>query len=214
MQIGVTFPQNEIGADPSVIRDYVQRPRKRVTATWFVFDHVLGPSLQPSWLARYTYRICSTNLSCSLLSCGTDEAGTCNCVIILPSDRQHSSLNRQRKWTWSLVVNCALGVGVRLENQVEYDGPGMDFHTRGRAIRRAVEVYAPTVEPRDCQFIKASSIPSSRRTKSSADRRSIPIWMGGVQNRCYTGRGIGDGGSPGEAGHQMRAPLTAAWLHK
>ena len=33
MQIGVTFPQSEIGADPLVIRDYAQAPEGWVTAT-------------------------------------------------------------------------------------------------------------------------------------------------------------------------------------
>ena len=42
MQIGVTFPQTEIGADPVAIRDYVQAVEGLGYNHLVVFDHVLG----------------------------------------------------------------------------------------------------------------------------------------------------------------------------
>ncbi len=41
MQIGVTFPQTEIGADPWAIRDYVQAAEDAGYTHLVVFDHVL-----------------------------------------------------------------------------------------------------------------------------------------------------------------------------
>ena len=53
MQIGVTFPQNEIGADPAIIRDYAQTVEGLGYKHVVVFDHVLGadPS-EPSRVAE------------------------------------------------------------------------------------------------------------------------------------------------------------------
>src|SRR2546428_724571 len=42
MQIGVTFPQTEIGADPIVIRDYAQAVEGLGYSHLVAFDHVLG----------------------------------------------------------------------------------------------------------------------------------------------------------------------------
>ena len=42
MQIGVIFPQTEIGSDPGAIRDYVQAVEDLGYAHLFIADHVLG----------------------------------------------------------------------------------------------------------------------------------------------------------------------------
>ncbi|MGZ6368522.1 MAG: LLM class F420-dependent oxidoreductase, partial [Ktedonobacteraceae bacterium] len=57
MQIGVTFPQTEIGADPAAIRDYAQTIEGLGYKHVVVFDHVLGadPTNRPGW-QRYTHR--------------------------------------------------------------------------------------------------------------------------------------------------------------
>ena len=57
MQVGVTFPQNEIGADTVIIRDYAQTVEGLGYKHLVVFDHVLGadPTHRPGWKG-YTYR--------------------------------------------------------------------------------------------------------------------------------------------------------------
>ena len=57
MQIGVTFPQNEIGADPAAIRDYAQAAEGLGYSHLLAFDHVLGadPEHRPGWQG-YTHR--------------------------------------------------------------------------------------------------------------------------------------------------------------
>ena len=42
MKLGVVFPQNEIGNDPIVIRDYAQAAEQLGYDHVLVFDHVLG----------------------------------------------------------------------------------------------------------------------------------------------------------------------------
>ena len=57
MQIGVTFPQTEIGADPVAIRDYAQAAEAMGYSHLVAFDHVLGadPTNRPGWRG-YTQR--------------------------------------------------------------------------------------------------------------------------------------------------------------
>jgi hypothetical protein len=60
MQLGVVFPQNEIGADPVGIRNYAQAVERLGYSHLVVYDHVLGadPTHRPSWRG-YTSRSCS-----------------------------------------------------------------------------------------------------------------------------------------------------------
>src|ERR1700731_1839321 len=57
MQIGVTFPQNEIGADPAAIRDYIQAVEGLGYRHLVIYDHVLGadPEHRSDWHG-YTYK--------------------------------------------------------------------------------------------------------------------------------------------------------------
>src|SRR5690242_4916060 len=51
MNIGVVFPQLEIGADPTVLRDYAQTAEGLGYTHLLVYDHVLGadPTTRPGW---------------------------------------------------------------------------------------------------------------------------------------------------------------------
>lgn len=51
MQIGVTFPQTEIGSDPLAIRDYAQAIEGFGYTHLLAYDHVLGadPAHRPGW---------------------------------------------------------------------------------------------------------------------------------------------------------------------
>ena len=51
MQLGVIFPQTEIGADPAGVRDFAQATEDMGYAHLIVFDHVLGADVShyPDW---------------------------------------------------------------------------------------------------------------------------------------------------------------------
>src|SRR5260370_24781853 len=51
MQLGVVFPQNEIGADPVGIRDYAHAAAGLGYSHLVAYDHVLGadPTHRPRW---------------------------------------------------------------------------------------------------------------------------------------------------------------------
>src|SRR5687767_3917523 len=58
MDIGVVFPQVEIGPDPAKIRDYAQAVEGMGYTHVLAFDHVLGanPERPGGWKGPYTYR--------------------------------------------------------------------------------------------------------------------------------------------------------------
>src|SRR6476660_9816449 len=57
MRIGVTFPQNEITADPIAVRDYAQAAEGLGYTYLLAYDHVVGADIsnRPHWQpGRYT----------------------------------------------------------------------------------------------------------------------------------------------------------------
>ena len=66
MQLGVIFPQTEIGNDPKAIRDFVQAAEDLGYDHLIVFDHVLGADTAhyPGWTGPIRTRICFTNRLC------------------------------------------------------------------------------------------------------------------------------------------------------
>ena len=56
MQLGVIFPQTEIGADPVGVRDFVQAAEDLDFKHLIVFDHVLGADVAHyrDWQGPYT----------------------------------------------------------------------------------------------------------------------------------------------------------------
>ena len=57
MQLGVVFPQTEIGSDPGAVRDYAQAAEALGYEHLLVFDHVLGAdaSKREEWNRPYSH---------------------------------------------------------------------------------------------------------------------------------------------------------------
>ena len=209
MQIGVTFPQNEIGVDPVVIRDYAQAAESLGYSHLVAFDHVLGadPTNRPGWKG-YTHKSLFHEpfvLFGYLAALTRLELVTA--VIILPQ-RQTALVAKQAAEVGILTGGkMRLGVGVGW-NPVEYEGLNMDFHTRGRAIEEQIEVLRRlwseeviTYRGRFHTITEAgiNPLPSHR----------IPIWTGGGADILLrrTAR-LADGWFPqGKPDEQMREKL-------
>ena len=56
MQVGVVFPQTEIGADPGAVREFAQAAEGLGYKHILAFDHVLGadPSARQEWNKPYS----------------------------------------------------------------------------------------------------------------------------------------------------------------
>ncbi|MBV9710483.1 MAG: LLM class F420-dependent oxidoreductase, partial [Ktedonobacteraceae bacterium] len=209
MQIGVIFPQNEIGVDPVVIRDYAQAAEASGYSHLVAFDHVLGadPTNRPGWKG-YTHKSLFHEpfvLFGYLAALTHLELVTA--VIILPQ-RQTALVAKQAAEVDILTGGkMRLGVGVGW-NPVEYEGLNMDFHTRGRAIEEQIEVLR-LLWSEEVITYKGRFHTITEAGINPLPPHRIPIWTGGGADILLrrTAR-LADGWFPqGKPDEQMREKL-------
>lgn len=180
MQIGVTFPQTEIGADPFVIRDYAQAAEGLGYSHLVAFDHVLGadPAHRPGWRG-YTHRdmFHEPFVLFGYLAALT-HLELVPAVIILPQ-RQTALVAKQAAEVDILTGGkLRLGVGVGW-NPVEYEALGMDFHTRGRVVEEQIEVMRLLWSQEIISYKGRYHTITEAGLNPLPARRSIPVWLGG-----------------------------------
>lgn len=180
MQIGVTFPQTEIGADPVVIRDYAQTAEGLGYSHLVAFDHVLGadPAQRPGWRG-YTQRdmFHEPFVLFGYLAALT-RLELVPAVIILPQ-RQTALVAKQAAEVDVLTGGkLRLGVGVGW-NPVEYEALGMDFHTRGRVVEEQIEVMRLLWSQEIVSYKGRYHTITAAGLNPLPARRSIPVWLGG-----------------------------------
>ncbi len=210
MQIGVTFPQNEISADPSAVRDYVQSAEEFGYQHLIIYDHVLGadPANRPGWQG-YTHQSLFHEpfvLFGYLAAISRLELATA--VIILPQ-RQTALVAKQAAEVDILSGGkFRLGVGVGW-NAVEYEGLNMDFHTRGRVLDEQIDVLRRLWSQEVITYKGKFHTITEAGLNPLPPRRSIPIWTGGSSEAALrrTAR-LADGWFPlGQPDEKMRATV-------
>ncbi len=211
MQIGVVFPQTEIGADPAGIRDYAQAAEGLGYNHILAFDHVLGANVasRPGWQAFYTYKdmFHEPFVLYGFLAAATRTIGFVPGVIILP--QRQTVLVAKQAAAVDVVSGGRLRLGVGLGwNHVEYEALGEDFHNRGARSEEQVEVLRllwtkelVTFEGRWHKITDAGLNPLPVQ-------RPIPVWFGGVaDNALRRIARIGDGwfplAQPDEKGREL-----------
>jgi alkanesulfonate monooxygenase SsuD/methylene tetrahydromethanopterin reductase-like flavin-dependent oxidoreductase (luciferase family) len=106
VQVGVTFPQTEIGTDPEVIRDYAQ------AAEDLSYDHVLGadPSNREGWRG-YTHKTMFHEplTLFSFLAAITQRLEFVSGVLVLPQRQTALVANKRPKSTSLVTEGFALG---------------------------------------------------------------------------------------------------------
>jgi probable F420-dependent oxidoreductase len=210
MQLGVTFPQTEIGSDPIVIRDYAQTVEGLGYKHIVVFDHVLGadPTNRANWRG-YSYRdmFHEPFVLFGYLAAFT-QLEMVPAVIILPQ-RQTALVAKQAAEVNILTGGkLRLGVGVGW-NPVEYEALGMNFNTRGRMIEEQVEVMRLLWSQDVVSYKGRYHTVTEAGLNPLPIEHSIPIWMGGGADVLLRRVAhLGDGWFPqGQPDEQMRASV-------
>jgi probable F420-dependent oxidoreductase len=208
MQIGVTFPQNEIGADPAGVRDYAQAADELGYKHLLAYDHVLGadPTHRPGWKG-YTHK---TMFHEPFVLFGYLAALTklelVTGVIILP--QRQTALVAKQAAEVDVLTGGKLRLGVGW-NQVEYEALDKDFHTRGRAIEEQIEVLRLLWSQEVVNYKGKYHTIVEAGLHPLPVRRVIPIWIGGSSDVVLRrAASIGDGWFPlGQPDDAMRAAL-------
>ena len=201
MQLGVVFPQNEIGEDPGAVRAFAEAAEGLGYAHLIFYDHVLGADTdrRPDWQGPYSHRdtFHEPMVTFGYLAALTSRIELVTAVIILPQ-RQTALLAKQAAQVDVLSGGrLRLGVGIGW-NDVEYEALNENFHDRGKRSEEQVELLRVlwTNEIVDFQG-RWHSIPGAG-IKPLPVQRPIPIWFGGGRSDSVLRRiaGLGDGWFP------------------
>ncbi len=200
MQIGVVFPQTEIGSDPAAIAEYALAVEEMGYSHILIYDHVLGADIssRPDWRGPYTHthQFHEPFVLFGYLAAITRRIGLVTGVIILPQ-RQTALVAKQAAEVDVLSRGrLRLGIGVGW-NTVEYEALNENFSNRGArsaeqiAVLRALWTQPVVTFAGRWHQIQAAGI------NPLPVQRPIPIWIGGQSEATLQRIGqIGDGWFP------------------
>ncbi len=215
MQLGVVFPQNEIGEDPGAVRAFAEAAEDLGYAHLIFYDHVLGADTgrRPEWQGPYSHRdtFHEPMVTFGYLAALTSRIELVTAVIILPQ-RQTALLAKQAAQVDVLSGGrLRLGVGIGW-NDIEYEALNENFHDRGKRSEEQVELLRAlwTNEIVDFQG-RWHSIPGAG-IRPLPVQRPIPVWFGGGRSDGVLRRiaRLGDGWFPQlQADEQGRERMAA-----
>ena len=200
MQIGVTFPQTEIGSDPIVARDYAQAAEELGYDYINIYDHVLGAQPgdhRPGWSGPYNYR---TNfhepfMLYAYFAAITSRVELVTGIIILP--QRQTALVAKQAAELDILSNGRLRLGVAIGwNEAEYEALNENFHNRGRRIEEQIEVMRALWTEEVVNF-EGKYHHINHMAIEPRPARRIPIWIGGMSEAAMKRAiRIGDGWFP------------------
>jgi probable F420-dependent oxidoreductase len=197
MQIGVVYPQIELGGDPEAVRRIGRTTEELGFDHLLAYDHVLGALHQdrdPPLVGPYTERdpFHDPLVMFAHLAAMTERIGFVSGVLILPQ-RQTALVARQAADVDLLSGGrLRLGVGIGW-NYVEYEALGQDFRTRGAREEEQIallrRLWAEPVVEFTGRFDGVD-----RASINPKPTRPIPIWLGGYGDAAYQRAArVGDG---------------------
>jgi probable F420-dependent oxidoreductase len=199
VQIGVVFPQTELGGDAGAVRQFGQAVEQQGYRHLLVYDHVVGadPSVHSPW--RGPYDIDTTFHEPFVLFgflAGITSLELVTGVIILPQ-RQTVLVAKQAAEIDLLTGGrFRLGIGVGW-NRVEYDALGQDFTTRGRRSGEQVELLRRLWTQRSVEATVDAERVTGAGIAPRPLQRPIPVWFGCSSPPAYRRAGrLGDGWFP------------------
>jgi probable F420-dependent oxidoreductase len=199
MNIGVVFPQTEIGADVEVVRRYAQRVEELGFTHVLAYDHVLGadPAVHRGWAGPYNV---STTFHEPFVLFGYLAAVTSielvTGIIILP--QRQTALVAKQAAEVDLLCRGRLRVGVGLGwNAVEYEALGKSFSDRGRRVGEQVELLRRLWTESTVNFDGTYEKVTGAGLAPPPVQRPIPVWFGAASPPAFRRAGrIADGWFP------------------
>lgn len=199
MQIGVVFPQTEIGGDAGAVRAYAQRVEELGYAHVVAYDHIVGadPAVHKGWEGPYDLH---STFHEPLVMFGYLAALTSlelvTGIIILP--QRQTALVAKQAAEVDLLTGGRFRFGVGLGwNAVEYEALGKAFSDRGQRIERQVELLRRLWTEQSVTYEADDEHVNGAGLAPLPVQRPIPIWFGAASPRAYRRAGrLGDGWFP------------------
>jgi probable F420-dependent oxidoreductase len=199
MQIGVVFPQTEIGSAVEGVRAYGLRVEELGFTHVLVYDHVLGadPDVHKPWNGPYDMH---TTFHEPFVLFGYYAAITSlelvTGIIILP--QRQTALVAKQAAEVDLLTNGNFRLGVGLGwNAVEYEALGKEFTNRGARMDEQIallrRLWTEPAVTHDGAFERVTAAGIAPLPV----QRPIPIWLGAQSKRAYERVGrLADGWFP------------------
>jgi probable F420-dependent oxidoreductase len=199
MQIGVTFPQTELGGDPGTVRTYATAVEEYGYRHLLAYDHVLGadPSTHRGWSGPYDV---DTTFHEPLVLFGFLAAITSlelvTGIVILP--QRPTALVAKQAAEVDLLCNGRLRLGVGLGwNAVEYEALGQHFSTRGRRLEEQVPLLRRLWTERSVTHHGKFEHITGAGIAPLPVQRPIPVWFGAASAPAFERAGrLADGWLP------------------
>jgi probable F420-dependent oxidoreductase len=199
MQIGVVFPQTEIGADAAAVRAYGEAVEELGFSHIMAYDHVVGadPAVYEGWAGPYD--IHSTFHEPLVLFgylAAVTSVGFVTGIVIAPQ-RQTVLVAKQAAQV-DLLSSGRFRLGLGLGwNPVEYEALGHDFTTRGRRLEEQVSLLRRLWTEQSVTFAGEFDRVKGAGLAPLPVQRPIPIWLGGQSPAAYRRMGrLADGWLP------------------
>jgi probable F420-dependent oxidoreductase len=199
VNIGVVFPQTELGADAGAVRAYAQRVEELGYSHVLAYDHVLGadPAVHQGWSGPYNLH---TTFHEPMVMFGYMAALTSlemvTGIIILP--QRQTALVAKQAAEVDLLTGGKFRLGVGLGwNAVEYEALGKSFGDRGRRLTEQVMLLRRLWTEESVTFEGRDETVTGAGLRPLPVQRPIPIWFGAQSERAYARAGrLADGWFP------------------
>jgi probable F420-dependent oxidoreductase len=200
MQVGVVFPQTELGGDVGAVRAYGEQVEALGYRHVLAFDHVVGadPKVHTGWDGPYDVQTTfhEPMVLFGFLAGVTRSLEFVTGVIILPQ-RQPVLVAKQAAEVDLLSSGrFRLGVGIGW-NKVEYEALGEDFGNRGKRSEEQIELMRRLWTEESVTFDGKFHTVTGAGLAPLPVQRPIPVWIGAGSTRGYERAGrIADGWFP------------------
>lgn len=199
MQIGVVFPQTELGGDVGTVRAYGERVQELGFTHVLAYDHVVGadPEVHRGWAGPYNV---ATTFHEPFVLFGYLAAITSmelvTGIIILPQRQTVLAAKQAAEVDLLTGGRFRLGVGIGW-NAVEYEALGKDFSNRGRRLDEQVTLLRRLWTERSLTFDGTHERVTGAGLAPLPVQRPIPVWFGAVAERALQRVGrLADGWFP------------------
>jgi probable F420-dependent oxidoreductase len=199
VEIGVVFPQTELGGDVGAVREYALRVEGLGYAHLLAYDHVLGadPMVHAPWTGPYDVR--NTFHEPFVLFgflAGITRLELVTGILILP--QRQTALVAKQAAEVDLLADGRFRFGVGIGwNPIEYEALGMDFSNRGRRFEEQIALLRRLWSEPSLTFEGEFERVTGAGLAPLPIRRPIPLWIGAQSTRAYERAGrLADGWFP------------------
>jgi probable F420-dependent oxidoreductase len=199
MQIGVVFPQTELGGDRGALRAYAQGVESLGYRHLLTYDHVVGadPAVYTGWNGPYD--LDSTFHEPFVMFgflAGITAIELVTGIIILP--QRQTALVAKQAAEVDLLTGGRFRLGIGLGwNAVEYEALGKSFSDRGRRSEEQIGLLRRLWSERSVTFEGQWEKVTAAGLAPLPIQRPIPIWIGAMSARAYDRVGrLADGWFP------------------